>query len=209
MPKLVDLTGRRFGRLVVIKRVDNDKCNKVRWLCQCDCEKEIIVIGGHLKSGNTKSCGCLQKEKVTKHGHYKDEIYRAWQDMKDRCTNPNNKHYRDYGGRGITVCKEWMDSPENFIKDMGEKWRPGLTIERTRNWEGYYLGNCKWVTIQQQQRNKRNNLYVPYKGKNRLLIELCEEHNMPRGVVWNRIYKLGWSIEEALTTPVRKYKKKS
>jgi len=205
-----DLIGQKFGELAVIQRMDNDNCGHLRWLCKCNCGSEVIIRGYDLKRGHTKSCGCLRKEitaqRLTKHGHTKNGKitgkYRSWQDMKKRCTNPNHKRYKDYGGRGIKVCERWLKF-ENFDEDMSG-WKPRLTIERINNNKGYYKENCRWVTPKQQARNRRNSLYVPYKGKQRLLIELCEEHNMPYKIVWNRIYILGLSVERALITSVKR-----
>lgn len=208
MGKFIDLIGQKFGRLIVIQRAGNDKWGNSRWLCKCDCKggKEIIISGFNLRGGHTKSCGCLKKEKATKHGHYNDEIYRSWHGMIQRCINPNNRAYYNYGGRGITVCKEWLYSFLNFKRD-NPGWKSGLTLERTDNEKGYYKENCKWVTPKEQARNRRDNLYVEYNGEKRLLVELCEEHNMPYGLVYERIYRYNWSIEKALTTSTRKKRK--
>lgn len=210
MGKFIDLTGERFGGLVVIKLVNRAKSGHIRYLCLCDCGNKTIVQAGNLKNHHTQSCGCFNKKMHTKHGHStrikKSKVYIIWVNMIQRCTNPHYKQYKDYGGRGITICDEWLHSFSNFLRD-NPGWKPGLTIERNNNELGYFKDNCYWGTRTEQTRNRRNTLYVPYKGENRLLIELCEKHNMPYKIVWMRIYKLGWSIEKALTTPVRKYKK--
>ncbi len=207
MSKLIDLTGLVSGRLVVIKRIENSKSGRLRWLCRCNCKKEIIVLGFNLKNGHTKSCGCLHKEIMTKHGHWNDKIYKIWAAMVQRCTNSNAKNYKNYGGRGITVCGRWRKF-KNFNEDMGENWKSGLTLERTNNELGYYRGNCEWATREKQNKNKRNTLYVEHNGKSRLFVELCEEYNMPRKIVYNRYYILGWTLEKALATPVGKRKEK-
>lgn len=214
MPKLIDLTGQRFGRLEVIKRVGNDKWGDSRWLCQCDCKNKVIVLGYNLKKGNTKSCGCLYNEgNNIKHGHKKNGkgtgIYRSWDGMIQRCTNPNTKGYHNYGGRGITVCDRWLHSFANFLKDMIKGWKPGFTIERKDKNGNYCKDNCKWATRKQQARNRRDNLCIPYNGKIRLFVELCEEYNMPRNLVYDRFYRYGWTLEDALTTPVGQRRKKS
>ena len=207
MPKLIDLTGEKFGRLVVVKRVENGKWGHIRYLCLCDCGKEKIVLSNHLKSGDTKSCGCLSRVgNNLRHGHSinrkMSKIYMVWTNMKDRCANPNYHHYKDYGGRGITVCKRWMKF-ENFLEDIGE-CPPGLTLERENNNKGYYPDNCRWATKKEQAKNKRNNLYIEYNGRKRLLIEWSEETGIPYMTLWQRIFKYNWSTEKALTTPVKK-----
>lgn len=162
--RLVDLTGQRFGRLTVLSRDVEKKGNAVCWLCLCDCGKMVVIRGGCLKSKNTQSCGCLNKEKImttnTTHGHRSmggcSRTYRSYYNMINRCTNSNDKRYLDYGGRGITICQRWLDSFENFLEDMGEC--PGrLTIDRIDNDKGYEPGNCRWTTMKEQNRNRRDN----------------------------------------------------
>lgn len=210
---MLDLIEQKFGRLIAIERALNSKNGRVRWLCQCDCGNKIIVLSYNIKNGTTKSCGCLLKEgNNTKHGYCKKgkrtKIYHIWDNIVQRCTNPNHISYPNYGGRGITICKEWLKF-ENFLIDMREEWKPRLTIERIKNKEGYCKENCRWATYIEQARNRRNNLYVIHNKKRQLLIELCEEHNMSYKVVYDRIYRYDWSIKEALTTPIGQHRKKS
>ena len=213
MAKFIDLTGQRFGRLEVLKRAENDKYGNSRWLCECDCKRKVIAQGGHLRIGDTKSCGCLAKNNALKHGHYQKgktaREYQSWLNMKQRCTNPNHKYWKDYGGRKIKVCKRWLGENGfiHFLEDMGE-CPPGYTLERRENEEGYHPDNCYWATREQQARNRRNNRRVTYKGKRWLFVELCEEYNMPRGIVYARYYRCGWTLEEALTTPMGEKRKR-
>jgi len=150
VPKFLDLTSRKFGRLVVIQRAENDKWGSPCWLCRCDCKKIKIVRGAYLKNGVIRSCGCLFREgNNIKHGYYRkgkvSKIYQSWRDMIKRCTNPNNASYQYYGGRGIKVCKRWINSFENFYKDMGKK-PEGHQIDRINNNGNYCKSNCRWVT---------------------------------------------------------------
>lgn len=155
----------KYGRLQIIKSIKSFQVspNKKRtvYLCQCDCGKQTIVLTYHLKSGHTSSCGCLHKEKFNnyKHGLKHHPLYHTWTDMKQRCLNPNNKRYCDYGGRGITVHDRWRaeNGFVNFLQDMGE--RPeGKTLDRINNDGNYEPSNCRWATIQEQNLNTRRNV---------------------------------------------------
>ena len=157
MSKKLDLTGQKFNRLTVIKDVGRTKQKAVLWECQCECGKIKIVCAGDLKRGSVKSCGCLRSEVTTKrnitHGLYATRAYHSWYNMLQRCNNPKNRAYKNYGNRGITVCKRWANF-ENFFDDMGE--RPdGLTIERRNNELGYFKENCSWATRTEQNKNMR------------------------------------------------------
>jgi len=178
-------------------------------LCQCDCKKKVIVLGYSLKNGNTKSCGCLNLETKTKHGQAQNGkrtgIYMSWVNMIQRCTNPNSTHYEDYGGRGIKVCKRWM-KPENFIKDMIDNWKPGLTIERKNKNGNYCKKNCKWATRKEQARNTHRNHLITCFGKAQCIAAWSEETGISWYVIRWRITH-GWLPEKALTERVRQYKK--
>ncbi len=201
----MDLVGQKFGRLIVISRTDQDRWGKYRWLCQCSCGGEAITTSYCLKTGHTKSCGCLVKEGSNiRHGHLKKRktspTYTAWAHIIQRCTNPKNKNYKYYGGRGIKVCQRWMKF-ENFLRDMGEK--PAETqIDRTDNNKGYFADNCSWATRKQQCRNRRSNHLETYQGKTKTMIEWAEETGILYDTIRFRL-KRGWSIEKALATPAR------
>lgn len=179
-----------------------------RSLCHCTCGKPVIVLNRSLKSGNTKSCGCLTKETTAarswKHGHasrgHKARIYNIWIAMNQRCSDPNQAAFADYGGRGIAVCERWRTF-EHFRSDMGEG-KVGWTIERIDNERGYELWNCCWATRVRQGRNKRNNRVLTVRGKTACLSELCEHFGIRRLVVWKRIAR-GWDVERAFFSPVK------
>lgn len=150
-----NLEGKRFGRWLVLHRAEN-RGKKVCWLCRCDCGKERRVSAWSLTSGESISCGCYNLELITTHGMTNTPEFRAWNSMKQRCNNPNDKNYHNYGGRGISICDSWLDSFENFYSDMGK--RPdNHSIDRLDNDGNYCPENCKWVTMFEQNCNKRNN----------------------------------------------------
>ena len=152
MGKIIDLTGQRFGRLVVLSR-QGSVGKKVAWLCLCDCGNKKVIESGNLKTERTKSCGCFQKEQRFKHGMYGIPEYRVWGAMLQRCKNKSNSRYKDYGGRGIAVCRRW-ERFKNFYADMGD-CPNGLTLERIDNDKGYFPDNCKWATMKEQRNNSR------------------------------------------------------
>ncbi len=215
MPKLIDLTGKKFGRLVVIEFVGRNKRRQSKWLCLCDCGQKSIIFGYHLKDDSTKSCGCLRKEVVSKrmitHGNDKKgkrtKAYRSWSQIIQRCTNFSHPRYKDYGGREIEVCKRWLKF-ENFLEDMGQSLGDGYSIERKDNNGDYCKENCKWATSKQQNRNKRNNRLETFHGETKCISDLSEKYNIPYKTLWSRLYMYGWSIEKALITPVKRYGKR-
>jgi len=154
--KTIDLLGKRFGRLVTTERVRLGE--RLAYVCTCDCGERVCVVGHRLNGGQTKSCGCFKDDvhrvRLIQHGHYNSPTYKSWGSMIQRCTNSKATRYKDYGGRGITVCDHWRDF-KNFLADMGE--RPvGLTLERLDNNKGYSLDNCKWATYFEQCHNRRS-----------------------------------------------------
>lgn len=211
MSKFIDLTGKRFERLLVIKKLGTNRWRNSYWLCRCDCGKEKIILGYNLKNGHTQSCGCLFKEgNNTKHGHSTtikvSKTYEAWAHIIQRCTNPNNKDYYNYGGRGIKVCKRWLKF-ENFLKDMGEA-PEAHQIDRINNNGNYCKSNCRWTTSKINNRNRRDNRLITHEGEKQCLAAWAEEYQIDYRLLWQRIYRDKWSIEKALTTPTRKRKRR-
>lgn len=196
---MINLVDIRFGRLVVVEMVNNNKCGDLRWLCQCDCGQRSVVCGRNLKSGNTQSCGCLREESRIRHGHSsrlkQSGTYESWHQMIQRCNNPKNKRYPTYGGRGIRVSEHWKLFV-NFLEDMGER-PPNRSIDRIDNDKGYFKENCRWATPKQQQRNRSNNHLITYDGKTQTMAAWAEEMVIPYDTLRFRL-KRGWSIEKAL-----------
>ena len=199
--RTINRIGQRYGRLVVVKRATSHDGN-ARWSCRCDCGALVVAYGGDLQRGKVKSCGCLNAEQHFKHGMSRTKLYGVWKSMLQRCENPNDASFHNYGGRGIEVCEEWHDFVR-FFADMGLP-PPGYTLERADNSEGYSKDNCVWARTRKQANNQRRNRIVEYKGKRFTLAELAEHHNIFWGTLRNRLDVYGWDLERALTEPVRK-----
>lgn len=199
-----ELSGQRFGRLTVIEEAGRNKNQNVIWSCRCDCGNITTALTSSLISGNTRSCGCLHKETFSakKHGKRNTRLYRIWYHMRERCNNKNAAHYSDYGGRGITVCKDWDSGFQPFYEwATSNGYKDGLTIDRVDNNKGYSPDNCRWATYNEQARNKRNNLNITYNGKTQTLKEWANELGIRYTTLWQRLYKRGLSIEKAFKTP--------
>ena len=164
MGKYLDLVGQVFGRLTALTQVIPPGGGRAKWICLCECGKRTLVDTGHLRSGHTTSCGCLQQERLlaanTKHGMYASPVYKVWNGMIQRCTNEHFNQYADYGGRGITVCPDWLIA-DNFLAWAKDKWKEGLQLDREDNDRGYSPENCRFVTRavnSANQRKRKNNI---------------------------------------------------
>lgn len=215
--KKYSLVGKRFGRLIVLSQFVK---NKTRFAhCKCDCGKEFDTRCYHLKTGKTKSCGCLLEEWRNKNNRiYKKALYRIFKSMKDRCFNKSNKRFMNYGGRGISVCGEWSGSYANFEKwALKNGYKNGMSIERIDVNGNYCPENCKWIEFSEQANNKTNSFKIEYKGEIKTLRDWCKLFNLSYKGVWYRV-KNGWGLEKAFSkkTPTgycgtkkrRKYGKK-
>ena len=153
MPKFIDRTGQRFGRLLVVEEAGRNALKKVLWKCACDCGSTVVRVSGDLVTGNSVSCGCYLKEKITKHGGWKKASYNTWRAMMRRCYKQQDKDYPRYGGKGVVVCSQWHDY-KNFAADMGEP-NGDETLDRVDPYGDYTPENCRWAKPTVQARNIR------------------------------------------------------
>lgn len=254
--RLIDRTGDRYERLVVIERVDNrsKRDTNARWFCRCDCGRGVVAYGQDLERGKVKSCGCLNADRIMQHGFAGAHVYNVWQQMRQRCENPNAQRYDLYGGRGIRVSERWRRF-ENFIADMGQ--RPaGYSLDRIDVHGDYCKENCRWATTKQQANNKQRNRIVEHNGEKATLAEWADktglgwytlrarldlgwpidrvlessletaavyvfdgqsktlsewatELGIKRDTLRSRLTKLGWSVEQTLSTPAGSYRPKT
>lgn len=205
-----DRTGQRHHRLVALRTdgySDSGNQRHVKWLFRCDCGKEVSIPVNRLPTKH--SCGCLRTEKSReimvkmhyRHGEAKNgqnsAEYRTWKGIISRCSNSDDPRYKDYAGRGVTVCDEWKDDYLNFLRDMGRRPR-GTTIERKDNDLGYSKENCRWATPLEQGRNKRNNIWIKFRGETLHVAEWSRRTGIKFGTIHARLRR-GWSPEKALS----------
>lgn len=206
MPKFVDHTGRRYGRLTVISRAHDYRPGMPQWLCRCDCGTEKVVRAQGFVGGGTVSCGCYMRElnrhllieRTQTHGMTKTPTHRVWMLMRQRCNDTNFPGYAKYGAKGVKVCKRW-DSFESFLADVGE--RPSLkhSIERKNPRGDYEPSNCVWATMKEQQNNRTNNRRITFRGETLTLQQWSERLGTSHKTIAHRLERLGWPLDQALT----------
>lgn len=199
--KFKNVEGVRFGRLVVVSYYGR-KNGEHSWVCSCDCGGEAIISGRVIK--RRRSCGCIRREvgktANLRHGKSYERIYNIWAMMRQRCENPHHTSYKHYGARGISVCKRWKTSFENFYADMGVPPK-NFCLERIDNNGPYSPDNCRWESRREQLNNTRRNVYYEYEGERITAFELARRKGLLPGILSHRLKK-GWSIEKALNEPV-------
>lgn len=207
MPKFIDMSGNKYGRLTAIRRVENSNREQTMWLFKCDCGKEIVANGFSVRSGHTTSCGCRLSEVTASlkysHGMARTRIYRTYQHMKERCINQDDKSYWRYGGRGIKICDEWLGESgfDNFNNwSILNGYNENLTIDRIDVNGNYEPSNCRWATWRTQANNKRNNRYITYDGTTKTLSEWSQQFGIGEATIRARLNR-GWDIDKALNTP--------
>lgn len=210
MMKVRDLTGQRFGRLIALSyeiKISNSGHRNAYWTCQCDCGNKKVIPSSSLVSGCSNSCGCFRKEFIgdthRKHGMSDTRLYHIFGGMVARCYNPNNKDFKNYGGRGITICPEWLNDKTLFFDWAIENgYTEKLSIDRKENSRGYAPDNCRWTTNTEQARNTRQNVFIKIGTETKTLVEWANKFNIDPSTVWHRI-KAGWKRVDAVTKPVK------
>ncbi len=205
MRAVVDRRGEKHTRLTVIERAPNASKtdNNARWLCKCECGKTVIAYGHDLKRGKFKSCGCLNAERIRKHGMAGTKVYKVWKSMKSRCDDPKQHGYHNYGGRGIKYDPAWIDF-ENFYRDMGDPPKGGpkgakMTIDRLDNEGSYCKANCSWKSLKDNLNNRRTNVTITAQGITLTYAQWAERLGVSWSCIRDRFERYGWSAEDTVT----------
>lgn len=205
-----DILNQTFGKLLVIDRAENNKRGLARWICKCDCGNIIICNGADLRTGHTKSCGCekykgFEKQRY-KHGLCGTRLHKIWWDMQDRCYNKKVPNYKNYGGKGIVICEEWLADFMNFYNwAINNGYKEDLSIDRINVKGNYEPSNCRWVTTKTQSRNKNTNVFITYNGETKCLTDWAAELGIDRKTLSNRLNK-GWNIQKVFSFTTQKMK---
>jgi len=201
------MTGQVFGRLTVIEFAFVDKYRQAHWLCKCECGNSKVINGKALRCGDTRSCGCINLERIKtmstiKHNYYGTRLYKTWANMKTRCSNPNASRYSNYGGRGISVCDEWQEFINFKDWALSTGYKDNLTIERIDVNGNYEPANCRWATRKEQANNMTTSHLITYKNETKTMSQWADVLGFELDTLKRRIY-LGWSVEKAFTTSLR------
>ena len=216
---IINLTGKRFGALTVLHRAPSirrksDGHRQAAWVCRCDCGEQVTVRGRFLRVGGKKACGIRGHRFSSNEVSTTIEERRCYNAMLQRCYNPNVSNYKNYGGRGIKVCKHWREDFTNFLSDMGPRPSLGHSLDRWPNRDGDYKpGNCRWATDKEQALNRNNTVCVVFEGKTIAISEYAEKIGLSSSMLRKRLAR-GWPLGQALTVPnlnaeAAKEKKKS
>lgn len=193
MGKVIDLTGQRFGKLVVISRAkENTRNGTTRWICKCDCGNMTTVTKTKLTRGLIVSCGCYRS---SKNGESHTRLYRIWYNMHKRCEDPKKDHFDKYGGRGIRVCAEWSDFFAFKLWAMTHGYTDDLSIDRIDGDGNYEPSNCQWITQKQQMQNISTNRHITFNGKTYTVPQFADSLSVPIYSIRNHL-RAGWSIEK-------------
>jgi hypothetical protein len=216
-PRFIDRTGKVYARLTVVGYAGPNRIGQSNWICDCECGTRLMVFGGNLHSGHTLSCGCLLHDRTTKHGeggrsegNGRSREYQALACILQRCLNPNHPSFKYYGERGITVCEDWntLEKFPAFLAHVGRRPSKQHSIDRWPDKNGNYEpGNVRWATAQQQQSNKRNNVYVTYQGDTLCMRAMARKHNVD-DVTFGKRIRDGWTVDQAITTPCPPYQRR-
>lgn len=214
-----NLLGKKFGRLQVVRYCGIGKTKYAQWECLCDCGNFKIISSNHLVNRNTQSCGCLAREnarkRLLKHGGGREKICTIWRDIINRCCNLRDRQYKDYGGRGIKICDEWLNDFNSFKKwalENGYKQEPlkngknKWTIDRINNDGNYEPNNCRWVDIKTQSNNRRTNVRYKILGGEYTIPQIAQIVGINQRVLYTRIYNHGWDLMRAVNTNIKKTK---
>jgi hypothetical protein len=182
MGRKISLEGMRFGKLVVLAEHPERRGNTIMWVCKCDCGNTKIINGNNLRQGKSTTCGCSTR----RHGMRFTRLWRIWDGMMKRCYNPKHKWFKRYGGRGITICEEWLQNHGSFFSwALSNGYKDGLTIDRIDVDKGYCPENCRWVDMKTQLNNRSNNCVVEINGESRTLAEWADI----TGIGYQTIYR--------------------
>ena len=182
----------KYGRLLVVEKDNNYTGKNSKYICQCDCGRVFSVFGFSLKNGKTISCGCYNKEIITKHGKYNTSEYNVYRSMIQRCYNVNHLRYKNYGGRGINICDTWLNNFDNFLLDMGKKPSKNHSIDRIDVNGNYELKNCRWATDYEQRVNKQNTVLYEINGIRLHLCGWAKKLNINKSNLSNQIKRNGF-----------------